>query len=73
MYLLSTYCYDVKLTGKDEVPSKDTTATSNADFNVIDNNTINYTVNGTGIQKATSAHIHQGKAGENWTSGGHVV
>ncbi len=57
--------FDAKLTGKDEVPSKDTKATGIAGFNVKDNNTINYSVNVTNIQKVTGAHIHQGKAGVN--------
>jgi len=57
--------FDAKLTGKDEVPSKDTKATGIAGFNVIDNNTIGYTVNVTDIQKVTASHIHQGKAGVN--------
>ncbi len=57
--------FDGKLTGKDEVPSKDTKATGIAGFNVIGNNSLSYTVNVTGIQKVTAAHIHQGKAGEN--------
>ena len=57
--------FDAKLTGKDEVPSKDTKVTGIAGFNVIDNNTISYTVNVTDIQKVTESHIHQGKAGVN--------
>ncbi len=57
--------FDAKLTGKDEVPSKDTKATGIAGLNVIDNKTINYSVNVTNIQKVTGAHIHQGKAGVN--------
>jgi hypothetical protein len=57
--------FDAKLSGKDEVPSKDTKATGIAGFNVIDNNTISYSVNVTNMQKVTAAHIHQGKAGVN--------
>ncbi len=57
--------FDAKLTGKDEVPSKDTKATGIAGFNVIDNNNLSYTVNVTNMQKVTQAHIHQGKAGVN--------
>ncbi len=57
--------FDAKLTGKDEVPAKDTKATGIAGFNVIDSNSLSYTVNVTGIQKVTQAHIHQGKAGVN--------
>jgi hypothetical protein len=58
--------FDAKLTGKDEVPPKDTKATGTAGFNLVDNgNTLSYSVNVTDTQKVTAAHIHQGKAGAN--------
>jgi hypothetical protein len=56
---------DAKLTGKDEVPSKDTKATGMAGFNVIGTNSLTYNVNVTNMQKVTASHIHQGKAGTN--------
>jgi hypothetical protein len=57
--------FDAKLTGKDEVPSKDTKATGMAGFNVIGTSSLSYNVNVTNMQKVTASHIHQGKAGQN--------
>ena len=57
--------FDAKLSGKNEVPPKDTKATGTATFNVIGTNSISYEVNVKDMQMVTAAHIHQGKAGEN--------
>jgi hypothetical protein len=57
--------FDAKLTGKNEVPPKDTQATGTVTFNVIGTDSITYTVHVKDMQMVTAAHIHQGKAGEN--------
>ena len=57
--------FDTKLSGKNEVPPKDTKATGTATFNVIGTDSITYTVHVKDMQMVTAAHIHQGKAGEN--------
>jgi len=57
--------FDAKLSGKNEVPPKDTKATGTATFNVIGTDSITYTVHVKDMQMVTAAHIHQGKAGEN--------
>jgi hypothetical protein len=55
-----------KLTGKDEVPPKDTKATGTADFELSNNgNMLKYKVNVMNIDKVTMAHIHSGKVGQN--------
>jgi CHRD domain len=58
--------FTAKMTGKEEVPSKDTKATGNAEFTLsADGKTMSYKVNVMNMDKVTMAHIHQGKAGEN--------
>jgi CHRD domain len=58
--------FTAKMTGKEEVPSKDTKATGDAEFTLsADGKTMSYKVNVMDIDKVTMAHIHQGKAGEN--------
>jgi hypothetical protein len=57
--------FDAKLTGKDEVPPKDTKATGTAEFTVTGANSMSYKVNVTDMEKVTAAHIHKGKVGEN--------
>jgi CHRD domain-containing protein len=56
--------FDAKLTGKDEVPSKDTKASGVAEFTVRANS-MSYKVTVNNMEKVTAAHIHQGKVGEN--------
>ena len=57
--------YEAKLTGKNEVPPHETKATGTATFNAMGTNSISYTVHVKDMQMVTTAHIHQGKAGEN--------
>jgi hypothetical protein len=58
--------FTVKMTGKEEVPPKDTKATGDAEFTLsADGKTMSYKVNVMNIDKVTMAHIHQGKVGEN--------
>ena len=54
-----------KLSGKDEVPPKDTKATGTADFTLTGANSMSYKVSVTDMEKVTAAHIHKGKVGEN--------
>ncbi|MER5174984.1 MAG: CHRD domain-containing protein [Candidatus Nitrosocosmicus sp.] len=62
-------CFDAKLTGKSEVPPKDTKATGFVQLNANEgNNSMSYKINVTNIEKATSVHLHQGKVGENGPS-----
>jgi hypothetical protein len=58
--------FTAKMTGKEEVPPKDTKATGNAEFTLsTDGKTMSYKVNVMNMDKITMAHIHQGKVGEN--------
>ena len=58
--------FAAKLTGKDEVPPKDTQASGTAEFNLsADGKTMTYLINVMNINKVTMAHIHSGKVGEN--------
>ena len=59
------YPYDAPLSGENEVPPVETTATGEADFTELENDTIKYRVNVTGITNASAAHIHMGQEGEN--------
>jgi len=61
----TTIHFDAKMTGKNEVPPHETTATGTATFTAIGTNSITYTVHVKNMQMVTAAHIHQGKAGEN--------
>ena len=54
------------MSGDQEVPPVDTTATGKTTFRTSNNDTlIKYKVNITGFSDATAAHIHMGKAGSN--------
>ena len=57
--------FDAKLTGKDEVPPKDTKASGVAEFTVTGANSMSYKVTVNNMEMVTAAHIHQGKVGEN--------
>jgi len=59
------YPYDAPLSGQDEVPAVQTSATGQGEFTVPANGTMKYRVNVTGITNASAAHIHMAKAGEN--------
>ena len=59
------YPYKAELSGKNEVPAVQTSATGEAEFTLPANDTMKYRVNVTGISNATMAHIHMGKVGEN--------
>ena len=67
-----TQIYSAQLSGDQEVPPVQTTnATGSADFRIplsaisTPQAAIDYTVNATGIQNVTAAHIHMGQMGEN--------
>ena len=58
--------FTAKLTGKDEVPPKDTKSTGTAESNVTaDGKIMTYKVNVMNMDKVTQAHIHSGKQGVN--------
>ena len=57
--------YDAILSGENEVPPVQSSATGKAEFTDIFNDTIKYRINITGISGATGAHIYAGQAGEN--------
>ena len=59
------YPYEAPLSGQNEVPPVQSSATGLAEFSVLFNDTMKYRVNITGISNASAAHIHQAKAGEN--------
>jgi hypothetical protein len=59
------YPYKAQLSGQDEVPAVETSATGEAEFTIPANDTMKFRVNVTGISNASAAHIHMGKAGEN--------
>ncbi len=59
------YSFKAQLSGQDEVPAVETSATGEAKFTIPANDTIKFRVNVTGIMNATGAHIHMAKAGEN--------
>lgn len=59
------YPYDAPLSGQNEVPPVETSATGEAEFTVLENDTMKYRVNVTGISNASASHIHMGKEGEN--------
>lgn len=64
-YAAKRYPYNAPLSGQNEVPPVESTATGEADFKALANGTIGYRVNITGISNASAAHIHQAKEGEN--------
>jgi hypothetical protein len=57
--------FKAKLTGKDEVPAKETKATGEADFKLSkDGKEITYVLKVKDLENAKAAHIHKGKPGE---------
>lgn len=64
-FAVKRYPYNAPLSGQNEVPPVESSATGEADFKALANETIGYRVNVTGISNASAAHIHQGKEGEN--------
>jgi hypothetical protein len=58
--------FSASLSGKDEVPLTDSSATGFAKFQTDDNGTqVTYWVNITGLNEITGTHIHNGSAGQN--------
>jgi len=57
--------YDAPLSGENEVPPVQSSATGLAEFTPPVNDSIKYRINISGISGATGAHIHSGQAGEN--------
>jgi CHRD domain len=59
------YPYKGQLSGQNEVPPVETSATGEGKFTVPANGTMKYVVNVTGISNASAAHIHSGAEGQN--------
>lgn len=59
------YPYDAILSGQNEVPPVESSATGEGEFTVPANGTMKYRVNITGISNASASHIHMAKEGEN--------
>jgi len=58
--------FKATLSGADQVPAVDTTAAGTATFRLnAAGDTLNYTINVTGIQDPAAAHIHMAAAGKN--------
>lgn len=58
--------FSANLSGKDEVPPTESTATGSAKFQTDENGTqVSYWVNMTGLNEITGAHIHNGSADQN--------
>jgi hypothetical protein len=57
--------FNATLTGAEEVPPVETQASGAAQFQMLDENAMSYSVNATGIQSVTAGHIHAGLPGEN--------
>src|SRR5438874_1807676 len=58
--------FTAKLTGQNEIPSKDTKATGSFEMELSTDGTIsNYVLNVTNISNVTLAHIHEGEKGIN--------
>jgi hypothetical protein len=57
--------FTAMLSGGEEVPPVTTDATGVASFNVTEPDAIDFSVNVTGMDKVTAAHIHSAKTGEN--------
>ncbi len=60
-----TEAFSATLSGGEEVPPVDTTASGIASFTLIGGESIKYAVNVTGMDKITAAHIHNAPKGEN--------
>jgi hypothetical protein len=56
--------FTAQLSGQDEVPPTNSQATGMAEFTVM-GDSVEYTVNASGMQGVTAGHIHSGKQGEN--------
>ena len=61
----TTEVYTAQLDGQQEVPVVQTTANGTAELTAPHVSSITYSVNVTGLDKVTAAHIHNGHPGEN--------
>jgi|RhiMetdeSRZDD1v2_1073273.scaffolds.fasta_scaffold277900_1 CHRD domain-containing protein len=57
--------FRTSLNGSQEIPSNNSSATGLASFKVIGNNSVQYEINVTGLDKVMEAHLHLGKIGTN--------
>jgi CHRD domain len=53
--------FHAKVTGRDEVPPKDTKATGTAEFTLTGENSMGYKVSVSDMEKVTAAHVHKVK------------
>ena len=60
-----TTTFSAQLSGQEEVPPVETQAMGMAQFELMEDGTISYTVNASDIQAVTAGHIHSGATGEN--------
>ena len=61
----TTELYSVELDGQQEVPIVQTTANGTAELSVPHISPITYSLNVSGLDRVTAAHIHNGTPGEN--------
>jgi hypothetical protein len=62
---VQTEAFSAMLSGGEEIPPVNTTATGVASFTLQGEQSIKYDVNVTGMDKVTAAHIHNAPKGEN--------
>ena len=61
----TTEIYSAQLDGQQEVPIAQTTANGTADLSAPHLSPITYSLNVSGLDRVTAAHIHNGHSGEN--------
>ncbi len=64
VFAVTAVKYTAKLSGQNEVPIVNTTATGISQFKLL-SKSVAFSVNATGIQGVTGGHIHIGKPGQN--------
>ncbi|MDQ6723649.1 MAG: CHRD domain-containing protein [Thermoproteota archaeon] len=64
VFAVTAVKYTAKLSGQNEVPIVNTTATGVSEFKML-SKSVGFSVNATGIQGVTGGHIHLGKPGQN--------
>jgi CHRD domain len=57
--------FTASLSGTQEIPTNNSSATGEASFILRDNNSVWYEIDATGLDKVMEAHLHLGKVGTN--------